>query len=1113
MLASAHRIARSSTADRLLPRLADNARELADAYALVADAVGRGRQITPAAEWFVDNYHLIEEHIRIARQHLPPGYSRELPRLVRAAGGLPRVYDLAIELISHSHGRIDVEVVRGFVTSYQVVQPLLLGELWAIPIMLRLALLENLRRVVAGVTAGRRDREEAGRWADRLLEVAANDPSRVVLVLAQLVDADPPLTDAFVSELASRLQGQGASSAFPVSWLEQKLAERGQTIVRAFQLASQSQAQDQVSVGNSITSLRLLTATDWRDFVEETSAVERVLRADPSGAYAGMDFATRDRYRHVIEDLSRRTRVPEVDVATRAVELAAAQPAGRAHHVGFFLIDRGRRALELALGGRPYDHVLVTRPGPRLRLPLYIGAIGALTGAAIAGLATYTPFAALAPPIAVTWLVMSALCASQLAISVVHWAATLLVPPRRLPRLDFSAGIAPEHRTIVAVPAMLTSAAVIDELVDAIEIRFLANRDPNLAFALVGDFRDAATEHVDGDAALLERATDAIAALNAKYPEVSRGGGFFLFHRARRWNARERAWMGWERKRGKLEDFNATLRGATDRFATVVGPVDRLDGVRYVIALDSDTELPRGAARELAGTLGHPLNRPVWDPVLGRVTEGYSILQPRVAITLASAGSSRFAQLFAGEYGIDPYTREVSDVYQDVFGEGSFIGKGIYDIDTVVLAIGGRLPDNRVLSHDLLEGAYGRAGLVSDVLLFEDFPAAHAVDASRRSRWIRGDWQIARWLLRRVPGGPSGDGRTAANPISMLSQWKILDNLRRSLVPLALLGLLVTVWCVPGVAPASLVLVVATLVLPGLLGAATAATRRSKEVTASAHAREVATNLGQHAVRELVTLACLPYDAMLNLIAIARATVRVLILRRKLLEWRTAADAQRAKRRGLVGSFVSMWVPPLFGAFLLAGVVAGRLEAAWLAAALGAAWIATPILVWWLARPIAPPSSGLSHDDVRFLHTLARRTWQFFETYVAAEDNDLPPDNFQEVPPVGVAHRTSPTNIGLALLANLGAYDLGYASTAEVIARTGRTFATLGRMARYRGHFYNWYDTRTLEPLRPMYVSTVDSGNLSGHLLTLAAGLGELCGDRVIRAQWFTGAADSLAIL
>ncbi|MEO6434581.1 MAG: glucoamylase family protein, partial [Tepidisphaeraceae bacterium] len=587
-------------------------------------------------------------------------------------------------------------------------------------------------------------------------------------------------------------------------------------------------------------------------------------------------------------------------------------------------------------------------------------------------------------------------------------------------------------------------------------------------------------------------------------------GHFFLFHRPRRWNPTEGVWMGWERKRGKLEEFNLALRGQVKGFSTIVGPTERLKGVRYVITLDSDTQLPRDSAGQLIGTMAHPLNRPFYDAALGRVTSGYSILQPRVGISMPSAVRSHFARLFAGEPGIDPYTRAVSDVYQDVFEEGSFIGKGIYDVDALQQAIGGRFPENRILSHDLLEGAYARAGLVSDVVLFEDFPAAYVADVNRRHRWIRGDCQIAPWVLPTVPG----DGaRRVRNTLSGLSRWKIFDNLRRSLVPVALLGLLLLGWFVPGAALLFTLVAITVLLVPGLLVAATDLARRPADLPFEQHGRNVARTFGRQVLRESFAIASLPYDAFISLDAITRTGTRVLVSRSKLLEWRTASDAQRSARCDLGGFYVSMWIQSALTtivALALVGLSAGSLP---IAIPVLAMWMLAPAAAWWLSRPLHAAQPRLSDADRVFLRTVARRTWRFFETYITAADNDLPPDNFQEDPPRGIAHRTSPTNIGLTLLANLGAHDFGYITVGELIDRTGRTLGTTERLQRYRGHLYNWYDTRTLEPLRPMYVSTVDSGNLAGHLLTLAAGLHLLDQQPIFARTAFTGLAATLDVL
>ncbi|HEY5937872.1 MAG TPA: glucoamylase family protein [Kofleriaceae bacterium] len=1092
--------------DWLLERLADNESTLREGYHLVTDAVRKGRQITPAAEWFLDNYHLIEEQIRTVRKHLPPTYHRELPQLANVSTrGTPRVYHLALELISHAHGRVDDDGLRAFVAAYQEVEPLCLGELWAIPIMLRLALIENLRRVVMRVTAGRREREQAAHWVAKMTEVVATRPERVVLILADMIEEDPPLTDAFATELATRLQGHGPALLFPLAWLEQRLGEHGETLEHVFELASQSQAADQVTIGNSIGSLRFLTATDWRKFVEAMSVVEQTLRTDPSAAYPAMDFGTRDRYRHVVERIAKRSTESEEGVARTAIRLALAG-TGRTAHVGYFLVDDGRRELERAVQMREPAGLRLRRLARRFRFPIYLGSLALVTL-----LASVLAMTALPEPATgwyrVAWYGVLAVGASQLAIAIVHWATTLLVQPALLSRLDFSTGIPAQHRTMVAVPTLLTDAAEIDELVEALEVRYLANRGQNLSFALVTDFRDAKTEHTEADAALLARASAAIAALHENYA-TTEGEGFFLFHRARTWNPRERVWMGWERKRGKLEDLNAALRGELGRFATVVGPVERLPGVKYVIVLDSDTQLPRDAARLLAATLAHPLNRPQYDESLERVTAGHTILQPRVGASMGSVTRSRFARLFGGDAGIDPYTRAVSDVYQDVFDEGSFIGKGIYDVDAFRKACHERFCDNRILSHDLIEGAYARAALVTDVLLVEDFPAMHGTDVSRRHRWIRGDWQIAAWLLRRVPGREN----RVRNPITLLSQWKVFDNLRRSIVPIALLAVLLVGW-VRGAAAFATITVGTIFILPGLLSAAAALARRSDDRPFGHHVRDTASSFARQVGRELFAIACLPYDALVSLDAIARTLLRLLVTRKKLLEWRTASDAERNASGGYLGSYGAMWICPAVAIATTGALFSLAPDALVVATPILVLWTIAPALSWWLSAPVAQQRPQLSPSELTFLGTVARRTWRFFDTFVGAEDNWLPPDNVQEDPPRGAAHRTSPTNIGLSVIANLAAYDLGYITVADVIERTQRTLATLDRMQRHRGHFYNWYDTVSLEPLRPMYVSTVDSGNLSGHLLTLAAGFDELETEPIACRQWFRGLGETLDVI
>ena len=1135
-LAASHRLAARHAPDGLLARLSANERQLNATWRLLSSAAAAGRPVTPAAEWLLDNQYMIAEEIRNARHHLPKGYSRELPRLAAhdggsASGSMPRVYDLALQAISHCDGRLSRGTLSRFVSAYQDEQALNIGELWAFPIMLRLALIENLRRVSVRIAADRTDQEAAAVWAARMAQAADDRPSDLILEIADMARSEPSISSAFVAEFTRRLQGQGAALALALTWIEQLLAEGGQTIEQLVQLESQHQATAQVSVANSIGSLRLLAGTDWREFVETLSSVEQMLHADPADTYGRMDFASRDAYRHAVERLARRSGKAETAVARQVLDMAgqaALRPASgdgheRQAHVGYYLLGGGRAALHDALGVRrrwPLREVLP--------LPAYQGLALAAGVALAAGPFSYSVQVLQPPPAAAIALaLLMLLCTLHLALATLNWCVTLFVPPQALPRLDYAHGIPSESRTLVVVPTLLGSAAAVEAMADALELRYLANRDANLQFALLTDLHDASREVLPEDEALIARAVQRITGLNHKYRQVhgepAHGNDldpFLLLHRPRRWNAREGVWMGHERKRGKLADLNALLRGRAsagpgERFSVIVGDTRALAGVRYVITLDADTQLPRDSAAQMAAAMAHPLNRPRFGDGARSdvVVEGHGILQPRVGLNLPSTAQSGYARLFGGEPGIDPYTRTVSDVYQDLYDEGSFIGKGIYDVDAFERALKDRFPENRILSHDLIEGCHIRSGLLSDVELLEEAPPRYGVDAARRHRWMRGDWQLLGWLRARVhtlPGAPP-------NPLSRLSRWKLLDNLRRSLMPPALLALLLLAWLWlpdPGM------WTLRVLAIVGLVPLAAQALEWLRTPILRWRTTPAAPRtppLGRQLLQLLHGLACLPYEAMLNSDAIVRSLWRQNVSKRRLLEWTASADLAAAEqldqRARLKATARLLWIGPLLAVMLTAVLAAWRPAALPSAAALLLLWLFSPLLVWWIDRPLQPAREALSAAQQRFLRQQARRTWGFFESFAGIDDHHLPPDNVQEQPVVRVAHRTSPSNIGFALLAALAAHELRWLTQAELAQRTQDTLATLERLERYRGHFFNWYDTRSLQPLRPRYLSSVDSGNLAAALLTLRAALSNLADEPLLAPDWAQGVQDTLELL
>jgi cyclic beta-1,2-glucan synthetase len=1097
---------------RLLRRLTDDARVLRQAYRLLAGDVRRGEAMGPAAEWLLDNFHLVEGEIREIRHHLPTRYYLELPKLAtRELSGTARVYAMAVELLRYSDARLDLDRLVRFMNAYQTVAPLSIGELWAWPSMLKLALIEHVRRLSEELLESRAGRHEADRHFGGFESAhASGHPPPLPMALHV----------AFVDQLLQRMREYGAGAAELRKQLEERLVAAATTVEDAVRAEHQRQAMNHVSMENSITSLRLCATLDWNPYIERVSLIEQVLQRDPPGVYVRMDFQSRDRYRHAVEELAEPVGEAQVRVALRAIESArqAAETQGlesRAAHVGYHLIGGGRRDLEIDVAHHP-------RLKQRLRRGLfahatffYLGSVALLTSLAL-GLALAVAWTTQAPPWAWVWVgVVALIPASELAVALVQRIVHRIVRPRLMPRLDLRGGVPGTARTMVIVPTILSSAEGARELVEHLEVHALGNMDPHIHFALLTDFPDATAEHLPGEAEALAAAVAGIQALNARYAPES-ADRFYLFHRTRRWNASEGVWMGWERKRGKIEEFNRLLRGAADTSFTVqVGASEILPHVRYCITLDSDTRLPRDVARQLIGVIEHPLNRPRLDPGLRRVVEGYGVLQPRVNVTLASAAGSPFARVYAGHTGVDPYTTAVSDTYQDLFGEGIFTGKGLYDVDAFATALEGRVPENAMLSHDLFEGLHARCALVSDVELVDDFPSSVLAHARRQHRWVRGDWQILLWLLPLVP---THRGLERSH-LPLIGRWKILDNLRRSLVAPAIVALLVSAWTwLPGSPLGWTLAALAVLGFPLIPPAVHLVRGPRPQQPFRVFLRDVWSELETALVQVLLEITLLAFHAYDMLHAIVLTLVRMVITQRRLLEWETAAaGAARAaglvSQRGLRVFLAEMWAGPAATLVVLLGVLPARATALPVALPFLAAWLASPAVAWWLSRPVVPRRLVLGAEDARQLRRVARRTWRYFERFVTAQDHGLPPDNVQEASEPRIAHRTSPTDIGMGLLATLAAHDLGYLRADELADRTEDTLTTVESLERHEGHLLNWYDTVNLAPLNPRYVSTVDSGNLAGALMAMAAGLRQLAEEQEDPQRLQAGVLDTAGVL
>jgi cellobiose phosphorylase len=1109
-LAETHHTVNRPKGDLLLKQLSANEEILRSTHLNLQEVSARNKEISGSGVWLLDNFYLIDEQIQIAKRYLPRNFSASLPKLAEGKyKGLPRVYQLAVELITHTDSYLNINGVTSFINSYQKKSLLSIGELWALPIMLRLALIENLKRLASAITLDLADADLAEYWADRMIRKTEENPRDLVLVLAELSTSEPPLYGGFISELNRRLQWKSRNLELALNWIEQCVAETGQTVNSVIFHANQKKAADQVSMSNCITSLRLIAKIDWRTFVEAVCVVDKVLSNDPEGAYFQMDFDTRNRYRSVVEDIARHSGFSEEAVARMAVELSQMHNNAKPRHVGYFLIDVGVK--ELRRKARAEYGVFASFRGffKENTGAFYFPLIFLLT-VLIWGALVFQ----VAKGVSQIWVLLglslvALLVASQPAITLVNWLMSLWKRPEALPRLDFSKRIPDHCRTLIAVPTMLANEEQVAEMLESLEIRYLSNNDKNLVFALVTDFLDSKVEIAERDTALLEQAAEGIRTLNVRY-RYQGDEKFFLFHRPRKWNEAEGVWMGYERKRGKLADLNKLLRGDERAFSCIVGKQAAYSGIKYVITLDSDTQIPRESAWKLVGIMAHPLNKPFLNQAQSRVEDGYGIIQPRISISLNLTNRTYFSRLHENDAGIDPYTRVTSDLYQDVFRQGSFIGKGIYDVDVFEEVLSERFPENRILSHDLLEGSYVRCGYASDVQLYEEYPSSYENDMGRRHRWVRGDWQISAWVL---PFVPDLRFKLKFNPVNLLSRWKIFDNLRRSLVPLAFTFLLIYSWFFFPKALMLTILLGCVYFLPPMLFSVWGMLQLPEDITLNKHARNSVRSIAKSFVMTSFSLITLPYEAYVNVHAILTSLYRLLISRKKLLEW-NPFGLSSLKSKNLQQAYFKMWAAPLIGLSAIVWLSITNWQHLLLAAPLLMAWLLSPFVAFVLNMPlIKPRSAELSEQQKKDLRVLARKTWAYFENLVGPEDNWLPPDNLQLEPKMEVAHRTSPTNIGLMFLSNLSAVDFGFNTAAALIEQTKLSFASLSKLERLNGHFYNWYDTRTLEPLRPRYISTVDSGNLGGHLLTFRQGLLELREKPLLGPEHAEGLLDTLKII
>ena len=1076
---------------KLKNRFKENYQVLNSVYFSLSDISQHNGFLAAGADWLLDNYHVIDEQVREIRRDLPSGYYKALPKIsVGEWKGFPRVYCIACDYLEHTDSLVQLDTLNEYIGSFQKTAPLKLCELWAIPIMLRLAIVENIRQLSESILEISLHRQES---EDLFHQIVGTEDISAIQILNNLLEelsSSPKKIKRSAPFLARKLRSLGSKSSLGIQWLEEQLKILEIDLNEVEKKQQQTQAADQISVGNGIISLKSIGRLNWRDWVEDVSIVTNILRTDPSNIFSLSDFFTRDHIRHRVEILSQRTKKSEEDVARTAIHLSQQGNKNKdpnnnlLSQVGYYLIDDGLLLLENSLETIPPLSIKLIRLVKRNITCCYLSAIGFLTlFFTTIAYRIISPIPQSSFYIRALIFILLVIPASQLASEFIQWLCSRIIKPKPLPKLELENNIPECNKTAVVIQSIIMSRDHLKKTIEDLEIRAIGNLDPNIQFGILADLADSETEHQSGDRGLITLGCDLIRQLNEEYKE--QGGKFFLLFRKRQFNSSQNLFMGWERKRGKISEFNRFLQGDdTTSFSVIEADIESLRGTNFVITLDNDTHLPPGSAKKLVGCAAHPLNIPIIDSETGSVKRGYGILQPRVGITLESASSSVFASLFSGQSGLDPYTQAISDIYQDLFRSASYIGKGIYHVDVFEKALENQIPENTVLSHDLLESGYTRCGLASDIEVFDDFPQRYHSHSKRQHRWIRGDWQLLPWILS------NGTSSTGRRKLSSLVKWKLIDNLRRSiLAPCVTLLFLMSIL---GGAKISNWLLASFFLLAFRVYSLTYSTLFSIPFGYS-----LSTFFGHQLSEFKRNLACwsieiitLPHQALLSIDAIIRTLYRMTISKKNLLEWQTALSTEQ-KLTNSLSSFVRIIAPSslilIASTALCLFFTKLRLEPD--IAFVLLAWISSPYITWKISNSRPTETYSLNQSEVSYLQGVAYDTWRYFRSFLVEKYNFLIPDNLQQIPESVVAERTSPTNISLSMLATLSAYDLGFIPSPLALEKITKVISTLEKLEKHNGHLLNWYSITDLRPLFPRYVSSVDSGNFVGHLMAIREGV------------------------
>ncbi|PRR78185.1 N,N'-diacetylchitobiose phosphorylase [Clostridium liquoris] len=1082
---------------KLIKSLDGSYRNIIEGYDYLNNEAKNKKKIVSAGEWLLDNLYLIQKEYKNIKNNMSGSYYENLPVIYKGVmKGYPRIYYIAKKIVYMTDGKINKENIEEFINKYQKHTLLTSGELWALPSMLKIALIQNISKVTNNIVFAQKEKDKGENLGNRLILHSDNKET-----LEKIFREQFSFNPYFTEKLLRVLRDSGLENPEIYKWIDENLDMVETNTRRITIFEHQRQALFRMLMGNSITGIREASSFDWKESFEKLSYLEQVLREDPANIYSKMDFTSRDYYRQEIEKLARYMKLGETFVAKKAIECAMEskdtedKPYGK--HVGYYIIDEGKECLKNKIGFKDKGLEKIKNVNEYRKVDYYIGFI-ILATIVLACILVYINlfnYYFMAPWQYVIGFLFLLIPISELVISITNWSINHLSKPTFIPKLEFKESIPGEYSTIVVIPTLLNSEKRVKELINDLEVYYLANNSENIYYAILGDFKDSKNEYEEQDKNIVQCGLDGIRGLNKKY---SNDGSdiFYFFNRYRQYNEKEDIWLGWERKRGKLMEFNNLIRGDKNTSYNIIsGNIEHLYKIKYVITLDADTQLPRDSANKLIGAMAHELNKPYIDKERKMVVRGHGLMQPRISVGNISSNKTLFSKIFSGESGIDLYTIAVSDVYQDLFDEGIFTGKGIYDVDTFNFMLRDEIPENTVLSHDLLEGSYVRAALLTDVELIDGYPAYYNASSKRLHRWVRGDWQLLHWITRKTP-------------LNKLSKWKILDNLRRSLLAPSIIILIVLSLIFFSYPDRWLVIAVIALLAPILFDVSESVINPIKGVSLSGKASSWKIKVEQF----FLIFSFLPYQAYLMLDAIIRTLYRVCISKKHLLEWQTAADVEANSGRKLKNFIQSMWIGSTIalGIAYLAFYRSNSIGFIFLPSCI--VWFLSPYIAYAISKEKKEKIETLSEEDIELLRRLSRKTWAYFEDFSNEENNWLAPDNYQEYPENGVAHRTSPTNIGMALTSNISAFDMGYIDLYECVDRLNKVLSTMEDLEKYNGHFYNWYDTKSKEPLYPKYISTVDSGNLLGYLWLIHESMEEFQEKPIVNINVNKGLIDLLRL-